>query len=101
MEEGHSNSATAAIERYLAEPLLPFSSGVCYSWWKDNRKRFPHLATLAMKYLSALPTSVPSERLFSSAGDIYTQKRNRLSPDKAEQLLFVKGNFDLINEYYF
>ena len=82
-----------------AEPLVPFHSGVCYSWWKDNTSRFPLLAKLARKYLSAPPTSVLSERLFSSAGDIYTEKRNRLSPDKAEQLLFIKGNLELISGY--
>ena len=43
----------AAKDRYLAEPSLPFSSGVCNSWCRDNRKRFPDLAALAMKYLSA------------------------------------------------
>ena len=93
------NSTTVIVDRFLAEPLVPFHSGVCYSWWKDNTSRFPLLAKLARKYLSAPPTSVPSERLFSSAGHIYTEKRNRLSPDKAEQLLFITGNLELISGY--
>ena len=35
-------------------------------------------------YLSAPPSSVPSEWLFSVAGDVYDEKRNRLSPVQAE-----------------
>ena len=36
-----------------------------------------------------------SERLFSGAGDVYDDKRNRLAPEKAEMLLFIKNNFSL------
>jgi len=39
------------------------------------------------------PTStVPSERVFSTAGDILTDKRSRLSTDNAEKLLILKEN---------
>ena len=58
-------------------------------------KRFPYLAKIVLKYLSAPPTSVPPERLFSGAGNIYDEKRNRLAPEKAEMLLFIKNNFKL------
>jgi len=41
----------------------------------------------------ARPTStVPSEQVFSTAGDILTDKRSRLSTDNAEQLLILKEN---------
>jgi len=43
-------------------------------------------------YNTAPPTSVPSERVFSTAGDILTDKRSRLSPDNAEKLLIMKEN---------
>ena len=51
--------------------------------------RFPVLAKLAQLYLSAPQTSVPSERFFSTAGDIFDEKHNRLLPEKAETLLFI------------
>jgi len=35
---------------------------------------------------------VPSERVFSTAGDILTDKRSRLSTDNAEKLLILKEN---------
>ena len=100
-EDIEFNSSTSLVERYLAEPLLPFSSGVCFTWWSENKNRYPKLSRLARKYLSSPPTSVPSERVFSSAGYIYCEKRNRLNPDKAEQLLFIKGDFDFTNNYDF
>jgi len=39
------------------------------------------------------PTStVPSEQVFSTAGDILTDKRSRLSTDNAEKLLILEEN---------
>ena len=41
-------------------------------------------------YLAPPPTSVPSERLFSVAGDIISKHRTRLNPDNAEKLIFMQ-----------
>lgn len=32
-------------------------------------------------------------------GDVYDDKRNRLAPQKAEMLLFIKNNFKLCSEF--
>jgi len=50
------------------------------------------LSALAKRYLSAPPTSVHSERVFSTAEDILTDKRSCLSTDNAEKLLMLKEN---------
>ena len=88
------------VDKYLAEPLIPFHRGNSLSWWAENKLRFPALAKLSQKYLSAPPTSVPSERLFSGAGEIYDPKRNRLAPERAEMLLFIKNNLKLTGGKY-
>uniref|UniRef100_A0A3B3S4P9 HAT C-terminal dimerisation domain-containing protein n=1 Tax=Paramormyrops kingsleyae TaxID=1676925 RepID=A0A3B3S4P9_9TELE len=36
-------------------------------WWKNNQPTFPTLSKLAKKHLSVIATSVPSERIFSTA----------------------------------
>ena len=86
---------TDELHMYIAEPLVPFGRKSGFHWWGDNSKRFPNLAKIAQKYLCAPPTSVPSERLFSGAGNIYDEKRNRLTPENAEILLFIKNNMKL------
>ena len=62
-------------------------------YWRKKRERFPDLAKVARRYLSAPCTSTDSERLFSAAAHVLNDKRNRLSCHKAEKLLFVKKNF--------
>ena len=91
-----SHKSRSIVDQYLAEPTVPYHGGNAFTWWADNKFRFHSLSDLALRYLSAPPTSVPSERLFLTAGDIYDEKRNRLAPEKAEMLLFIKTNSHLL-----
>ena len=59
---------------------------------RNLKNIYTYLARLARRYLSALPSSVFSERLFSEAGNLYEQKRNRLLPKTVEKLLFLHYN---------
>jgi len=54
--------------------------------------RFPLLSAAARHYLAAPAMSVPSERLFSSAGDIADNKRTCLLAENLERLVFLKAN---------
>ena len=63
-----------------------------------------YLPRLAKRYLSTPPSSIFSERMFSQAGNIYTEKRNHLSPELADKLLFLHHNlqiYDLEKAYMF
>jgi len=61
-------------------------------FWQTNQFRFPMLCLLATKYLCVEGSSVPSERVFSSAGDILRSERARLDPERADMLIFLKMN---------
>lgn len=96
--EGTSDEGTsvnAELDQYLSEPLVNRQDDPA-SWWKMNMHRFPHLSPLAEKFLAPPPTSVPSERLFSTAGDIISDHRSRLLPENAETLIFLKFNGHLL-----
>ena len=64
-------------------------------YWKEKKATWPLLACLAQKYLAPPCTTVPLERLFSTAGNIVTDKRTRLDPEKVEMLLFLNKNIHL------
>ena len=85
------NSAANQVQLYLSADVIPLDSDPL-QWWKTNGHHFPSLPAVARRFLSAPSTSVASERLFSAAGNIYTDKRHSLLPDKAEKLLFIKRN---------
>ncbi|KAM9350016.1 E3 SUMO-protein ligase ZBED1 [Symphorus nematophorus] len=62
------------------------------AWWKANEHKYPHIAKLARRYLAVKGTSVPSERVFSTAGDIVTASRSRLLAENVDKLIFLQKN---------
>ncbi|XP_065109329.1 zinc finger BED domain-containing protein 4-like [Paramisgurnus dabryanus] len=86
-----TTNACIEIHTYLIEPTIQRSDNALL-YWKVNKLRFPCLAATATKFLSAPSTSVESERLFSSASIIIDERRNSLSAEKAEMLIFLKKN---------
>jgi hypothetical protein len=64
-----------------------------FNWWQQNENEFPRLAKLAKKYLSIPSTSVSSERIFLTAGNLITKKRSALNPYLVNKLVFLKKNF--------
>jgi hypothetical protein len=63
-----------------------------FNWWHEREEKFPNLSLLAKKYLSVYACSTASERLFSDAGNLLTNKRARISPNLFKQLIFLKRN---------
>lgn len=64
---------------------------------ESSPKTYPLLAHLAQKFLSIPATSVASERVFSTAGDLVTAQRSWLSCQQVDRLIFFKKKFDINN----
>lgn len=58
------------------------------AWWEKKKDKYPVLYTMAMDILSIPGMSAEIERIFSAAGQMITEERNKLGPDtvKACQL---------------
>ena len=65
-----------------------------------ERQKVPHndksqLSESAMHFLCIPATSVPSERLFSKAGEMVSHRRNCVRPDTINQVLFFNKNINM------
>lgn len=89
----------AELTKYLTLPLSSRNEDPLI-WWKTHVLEYPNLKILVLKYLSAPPFSVHSERLFSAGKLVYSDNRNRLSPQNAEMLLFIMKNLLILNYDY-
>ncbi|XP_015118310.1 zinc finger BED domain-containing protein 4-like [Diachasma alloeum] len=57
--------------------------------WEKLKPAYATLYPIAIKYLSIIATSVPSERIFSQAGKIKDDDRSRLTGENLNKLLFL------------
>lgn len=95
MKPSSTVSAILEMRQYAEEQLLPLKEDPL-KWWKKRMLVYPNLSKMARKYLGIVATSVPSERIFSKAGELVSEKRNRLNPEHVQQILFLNANFDHI-----
>jgi len=72
--------------------------GKPFSWWAEHHNRYPTIALIAKHYPTPTVTSVPSDRSFSLAVDIYDERRSRILPEHAESLLLIKSNYSLFGK---
>ncbi|XP_067284076.1 zinc finger BED domain-containing protein 4-like [Pseudorasbora parva] len=86
-----STEALLEIRSYSEEPLLARSSNPLL-WWQNRSLIYPKLTQVMLERLCLVATSVPSERVFSKVGQIISDRRSRISPSKARQLMFLNAN---------
>lgn len=85
--------ASAELRQYVDEMATERHDDPL-KWWSMHESTYPRIAKLARKHLSLVATSVPSERVFSKAGEVLSKKRNRLGNDNCNRILFLNGNMD-------
>jgi len=88
-------SATLMMRQYLELPHLPREKN-SLDFWKQHKMILPELYKLQQKYLCIPATSVPSERVFSKAGLLTNDRRNRLSPKNLNYIIFLNSNLNLL-----
>jgi len=88
-------SAQQAVERelgyYLLSPGADNDSNPL-DWWKVYQKNSPRVSQQAKHYLCIQATSSPTERVFSTGGNVVTCKRASLKPDNVDHLVFIARN---------
>ena len=89
-----ASKADVEFMHYIAEPDTKEHPLV---WWKTMELVFPLLSTLARKYLCIPATSVPSERIFSTAGYLVNRHRASLHADTVDMLLCLHKNMDKLS----
>uniref|UniRef100_A0A1A8U2M2 HAT C-terminal dimerisation domain-containing protein n=1 Tax=Nothobranchius furzeri TaxID=105023 RepID=A0A1A8U2M2_NOTFU len=86
-----SADAILEVRSYLEQPLFQRGADPL-SWWETKGLGYPRLTHVMARRLCIVATSVPSERIFSKAGQIITERRNKISPSKLRHLVFLNAN---------
>ena len=88
-----TSTADAAILVRQYVELLPIDNKLNpITYWSNADTQVQALAAVAEYYLCVPATSVHSERLFSEAGYLSSERRNSLPPFKTKMLVFLHGN---------
>jgi len=68
-------------------------------WRRGTEHLFPWLGVLARRVLAIPATSAAPERLFSTAGNVMTEKRSRLTCDNMEELVCLHEVWPQVREW--
>ena len=77
------NDPDSIHDRWAVSPM---------TWWTNHGQSVPLLMGLVMKLLSQPASSSCCERNWSTYSFIHSVKRNALTPERAEDLVFVHSN---------
>ena len=78
------------LQQYLEIQRISRQEDI-FKYWTNVERTFPFLWKLALRQLSIIATTVPSERLFSRAGLIKRDNRNKLTGTHLNMLLFLSS----------
>ena len=80
--------AANELRKYEAEGSELLERQELPKWWKAREHQLKYLSYVVKQVFYVTASSVPSERLFSSAGNLVNEKRSCLSPENVDCLLF-------------
>ena len=83
----------AEVNRYKSEESIDIDEKPLM-WWKMRKYQYPLMSNLAKRYFCIPATSVRSEEIFSVAGNVLNEKRNRLLPENVDKLVFLHENLN-------
>ncbi|KAL7296892.1 hypothetical protein TKK_0010282 [Trichogramma kaykai] len=78
------------ISKYFSSSTIN-REGDVLEYWKNAADFFPLLHHIAINHQAILATTIPSERLFSRAGRIRSDSRNRSNADHLNMMLFLSS----------
>ncbi|XP_053218766.1 nucleolar protein 9 isoform X3 [Podarcis raffonei] len=87
--------AEKELKGYMAMPRVNFDDSPLM-WWKTNEAFFPMLKVLARRFLAIPGTSVSSESVFSTAGNVLQKQKSSLLPENAEMQIFLAKNINFV-----
>lgn len=90
------DNSSDEVDRYLSSGIEEASINVL-DFWRANQKNYPKLHRLARIVFTAQATSVASEGVFSSAREIDTPKRNKLSDESFRANMLMRNWIPFLN----
>ncbi|XP_069855906.1 zinc finger BED domain-containing protein 4 [Dipodomys merriami] len=97
--DGREKLPEDMVLAYLEEEVLDHSCDPL-TYWGLKRASWPGLSTLAVRFLGCPPSTVPSEKLFSTPTEAGGCGQPRLLTEHFEKLIFLKVNLPLIYFQY-
>ncbi|XP_058180057.1 uncharacterized protein LOC131298593 [Rhododendron vialii] len=87
-KEGSFSDVDSIEDRYNMDP---------HSWWVIHGASAPILQTLALKILTQPSSSSCCERNWSTYSFIHSLRRNKMTPQRAEDLVYIHSNLRLLS----
>lgn len=79
------------LERFRCEPKVKNDVNIL-DWWKKRAGVYPILSEISKFYLCIPATSVSTERVFSTGGNVITKLRMSMTDEHANQLILLSKN---------
>lgn len=67
------------------------------TWWKSICAT-TKLSKVAVEILNCPPSTAATERSFSTYGNVHTNKRNRLTNERAQKIVYVRQNLNITEQ---